>query len=152
MTTPSSSIDLTSQSVPHLSLSFLCWNLFILDKLRIEMTRDSSYHAGKKGGFPMGRTCIILLRMESFPVWRISMEILSSHSTSTSLVVLIRAYKRLNIFAILSIASFLLDLNIKHQRYMNPLHASTSSLTILGNVLNNHLYLMTNTTLAYSLY
>ena len=45
-------------------------------------------------------------------MWRISMVIISMHITSTSLVGPIRAYKRLNIFGILSIASFLLDLSI----------------------------------------
>ena len=49
MTTPSSSIDLTSQSVSHLSLSFLCIILLNLDKLKIEMTKDSMHHAGKNG-------------------------------------------------------------------------------------------------------
>ena len=49
MTTISSSIDLTSQSVPDLSLSFLCRICLILDKLKIEMIKDSLYHAGKNG-------------------------------------------------------------------------------------------------------
>ena len=49
MTTPSSSIDLTYQSVPDLSLSFLCRIFLILAKLKIEMTKDSLYHAGKNG-------------------------------------------------------------------------------------------------------
>ena len=47
------------------------------------------------------------------------MEIISTYTTSTSLVVPIRACMKLNIFAILSIASFLLDLNINLPRYMN---------------------------------
>ena len=51
------------------------------------------------------------------------------HTTSTSLVVPSRAYKRLNTFAILSIASFLLDLNIKPPRYMNTTQRGTSSQT-----------------------
>ena len=71
----------------------------------------------------------MLLRMWSTPMWRISMEIISAHTTSTSLVVPIRAYKRLNIFAILSIASFLLDQNIKPPRYMNTSQRGTSSQT-----------------------
>ena len=49
VTTPSSSIDLTSQSVSHLSLPFLCIILLILDKLKIEMTKDPFHHAGKNG-------------------------------------------------------------------------------------------------------
>ena len=49
VTTPSSSIDLTSQSVPHSSLPFLCTIFLILDKLKIEMTKDSLHHAGKNG-------------------------------------------------------------------------------------------------------
>ena len=49
VTTPSSSIDLTSQPVPHLSLSFLCIIFLILDKLKIEMTKDPINHAGKNG-------------------------------------------------------------------------------------------------------
>ena len=72
---------------------------------------------------------IMLLRMGSIPVWRISMERISTHTTSTSLVVPIRAYKRLNIFAILSIASFLLILNINPPRYMNTSQRGTSSQT-----------------------
>ena len=48
-TTPSSSIDLTSQSVPILSLSFLCIIFLILDKLKIELTKHSLHHAGKNG-------------------------------------------------------------------------------------------------------
>ena len=118
---------LTSQSVSHLSLSFLCIILLILDKLKLEMTKDPLHHAGKNGSISMGRTCIMLQRMGSTPAWRISMEIISTHTTSTSLVVPIRAYKRFNIFAILSIASFLFDLNIKPQRYMNTSQRGTSS-------------------------
>ena len=94
------------------------------------------------GSIPMEKTCIMLLRMGSTPVWRTSMEIISTHTTSTSLVVPIRAYKRLNIFAILSIASFLLDLNIKPPRFMNTSRRGTSSLTNQHmdnpNVLSNY--------------
>ena len=78
------------------------------------MTTDSLHHAGKNGSISMENTCIMLVRMGSIPVWRISMKIIATHTTSTSLVVPSRAYKRLNIFAILSIA---LDLNIKPPRY-----------------------------------
>ena len=50
VTTPSSSIDLTSQSLSLLSLSFLwCKILLILDKLKIEMTKDPLHHAAKNG-------------------------------------------------------------------------------------------------------
>ena len=49
MTTPSLSIDLTSQSVPNLSLSFLCIIPLILDKLKIEMTKDPMHHPSKNG-------------------------------------------------------------------------------------------------------
>ena len=49
VTTPASSIDLTSKSVHSLSLPFLCRIFSILDKLKIEMTNDSLYHAGKTG-------------------------------------------------------------------------------------------------------
>ena len=49
VTTPSSSIDLTSQSVPDLALSFLCKIFLILDKLKIEVTMDSLHHTGKNG-------------------------------------------------------------------------------------------------------
>ena len=110
VTTPASSIDLTSKSVHSLSLPFLCRIFSILDKLKIEMTNDSLYHAGKTGVHV--KTCVMLLRMGSIPVWRISMEIISTHTTSTN-----------NIFAILSIASFLLDLNINHPRYI--MHSAT---------------------------
>ena len=99
VTTPSSSIDLTSQSVSHLSLSLFCRIFLILDKLKIEMTQDSLHHAGKNGSISMGRTCIMLLRMGTTPVWRISMEMISAHTTSTSLVVPMRGYKRPNILA-----------------------------------------------------
>ena len=54
VTTPSSSIDLTSQSVPHLSLPFLCRIFLILDKFKIEMTKDSLHHAGKNGEHSYG--------------------------------------------------------------------------------------------------
>ena len=54
VTTPSSSIDLTFQSVAHLSLPFLCRILLILDKLKIEMTKDSLHHAGKNGEHSYG--------------------------------------------------------------------------------------------------
>ena len=53
VTTPSSSIDLTSQSVSHLSLSFLCRIFLILDKLKIEMTKDALHHTGKNGEHSM---------------------------------------------------------------------------------------------------
>ena len=49
VTTPSPSIDLTSQSVPQLSLPLLCRIFMILDKLKIEMTKDSLHHAHKNG-------------------------------------------------------------------------------------------------------
>ena len=49
VTTPSPSIDLTSQSVPQLSLPLLCRIFMILDKLKIEMTKDSLHHARKNG-------------------------------------------------------------------------------------------------------
>ena len=129
MTTPSSSIDLTSQSVPHLSLPFLCKIFLILDKLKIEMTKDSLHHAGKNGEHSYGENLHKLVRMGSISVWRISMEIISTQTTSTSLAVPIRVYKKLNIFAILSIASFLLDQNIKPPRYMNTSQRGTSSQT-----------------------
>ena len=58
----------------------------------------------RMGSIPMETTCIMLLTMRRTPVWTISMEIISTHTTSTSLVVPSRACKRLNIFAILSIA------------------------------------------------
>ena len=106
VTTPFSSIDLTSQSVSHLSVSFLCIILLILDKLKIEMTKDPLCHAGNDGEHFYGENLHNAANNGSTPVWRFSMEIISTHITSTSLVVPIRAYKRLNIFAILSIASF----------------------------------------------
>ena len=80
----------------------------------------------------MEKTCIVLLRMGTIPVWRISMVIISTHITSTSLVVPTRAYKRLNIFAILSIASFLLHLNISIPVWRLPMETAqrgTSSQT-----------------------
>ena len=103
VTTLPSGIDLTSKSVHYLSLPLLCRFFLILDKLNNEMTKDSSHHAAKNGE----HSCV-----ENF------MEIILTHTTSTSLVVPTRAYKRLNIFAILSLASFLLDLNINPPRYM----------------------------------
>ena len=47
VTTPSSSIDLTSQSVPDLSLSFLCRIFLILDKLKIELTKNGEHFYGE---------------------------------------------------------------------------------------------------------
>ena len=49
VTTPTSSIDLTPQSVHDLSLSYLCRIFLILDKVKIKMTKDSLYRAGKNG-------------------------------------------------------------------------------------------------------
>ena len=49
VTTPASSIDLISKSVHYLSLPFLCRIFLILDKLKIEMTKDSLHHAAKNG-------------------------------------------------------------------------------------------------------
>ena len=54
VTTPTSSIDLTSKSVHYLSLSFLCRIFLVLDKLKIEMTKDSLSHAGKNGEHSYG--------------------------------------------------------------------------------------------------
>ena len=48
---PASSIDLTSKSVHYLSLPFLCRIFLILDKLKIEMTKDSLHHAAKNGEY-----------------------------------------------------------------------------------------------------
>ena len=123
VTTPSSSIDLTSQSVPYLSLSFLCRICLVLDKLKIEMIKDSLYHAGTNWEHSYGENLHNAAKNGIIPVWRISMEIISTHTTSTSLVVPIRAYKILNIFAILSNASFLLDLNINPPTYI--MHSAT---------------------------
>ena len=75
-TTPASSIYLTSRSVHSLSLPFLCRIFLILDKLKIEMTKDSLYHAGKNGEHSYGENLCMLVRMGSIPVWRISMEII----------------------------------------------------------------------------
>ena len=77
----------------------------------------------------MGETCIMRLRMGSIPVWRISMGIILTHTTLTSLVVPIRAYVKLNIYTILSIAPFSLDLNIKPPRYMNTSQGGTLNQT-----------------------
>ena len=101
----------------------------ILYKLKIEMPKDSLHHAGNNGSIPMEKTHIILVRMGSISVWRISMEIISCHTTSTSLVVSIGVYKRLSVFVILSTASFLLDLNINPPRYMNTSQRGLSSQT-----------------------
>ena len=49
VTTPGSSIDLTSKSVHYLSLPFLYRIFLILDKLKIDMTKDSLHHAAKNG-------------------------------------------------------------------------------------------------------
>ena len=54
VTTLASSIDLTSKSVHSLSLLFLCRIFLILDKLKIEMIKDSLYHAGKNGEHSYG--------------------------------------------------------------------------------------------------
>ena len=116
VTTVSSSSDLTSKSVPNLSLSFLCIIILILDEFKIEMTKDPSmHHARENGSISMGRSGIVVLRMGSIPVLRIFMELLSAHTTSTSLVVPIRAY-----------------LNIKPQRYMNK-HEVVTLITYITN-------------------
>ena len=119
MTTPSSSIDLTSQSVPHLSLLFLCRILLIHDKVKTEMTKDSLHHTGKNGRIPMKKTCITLLQTGRTPVQRICMEIISTHTTSRSLVVPI-------------IATFLLDVNVSIPVWRFPMETAqrcTSSQT-----------------------
>ena len=102
VTTPSSSIDLYFESVPYLSLSFLCRICLILDKLKIEMIKTHCIMLVRMGSIPMEKTCIMLLTMGIISLWRISMEMISTLTTSTSLVVPIRAYKRLSIVAIQS--------------------------------------------------
>ena len=54
VTTPSSSIDLTFQSFSHLSLSSLCSIFLILDKLKIEIAKDSLHHARNNGAYLWG--------------------------------------------------------------------------------------------------
>ena len=49
VTTPASSIDLTSKSVHYLSQPFLCRIFLMLNKCKIEMTKDSLHHAAKNG-------------------------------------------------------------------------------------------------------
>ena len=55
---------------------------------------------------------MMLVEMGSIPVWRISMEMISTHTTSTSIVVPIRAY-----------------LKIKSPNYVNTAQRGTSSHT-----------------------
>ena len=105
VTTPASSMDLTSKSVQYLSLPLLCRIFLILDKLKIEMNKEPFNHAAKNGE----HSCVEIFHGDSL--------------NPTSFVVPIRAYKRLNIFTILIFASFLLDLNIKSQRYI--MHSAT---------------------------
>ena len=129
VTTPSSSIDLTSQSVSHISLSFLCRIFLILDKLKIEMTKDSLHHAGKNGEHFYGENLHNAGKNgEHSCVENFHGDNLNPHNINKPFVP-IRAYKRLNILATLSIASFLLDLNIKSPRYMNTSQKGTSSQT-----------------------
>ena len=104
VTTPAPSIDLTSQSVHYLSLPFLCRIFLILDKLKIEMTKDSLHHVTKN----WEHSCVENFHGEN----------LNQHNINKLSCILIRAYKRFNIFTILSIPSFLLDLNINPPRYI----------------------------------
>ena len=126
MTTPSSSIDLTSKSVHHLSLPFLCRIFLMMNKLKIEMTKDSLHHAGKNGEHSYGEnlhnagkngeySCV-----ENFHGDNLNphAQLYPSEPTRDS-----------NIFGILSIASFLLDLNIKPPRYMNTSQRGPSGQT-----------------------
>ena len=98
------------------------------------------------------RTCIMVMRIGSTSMWRFSMEIIATLRTPTSLVVVIRAHERINIFAFVSFASGLWDLNIICPRSMNLLQGNTSSITLLGKFLNTHPYLMVTTTGAIFLY
>ena len=113
MTTPSSSIYLTSQSVPH---------------------KDPMQHVGKNGEYFYGENwhnitkniensdCNSnlvtkdlmhhLVEMGSIPVWRIFMEMIFTHTTSTSIVVPTRAY-----------------LTIKSPNYVNTSQRGTPSHT-----------------------
>ena len=100
-----SRMGLTSKSVHYLSLPLLCRIFLILDKLKIEMNKEPFNHAAKNGE----HSCVEIFHGDSL--------------NPTSFVVPIRAYKRLNIFATLSIASFLLDLNINPPRYI--MHSAT---------------------------
>ena len=110
VTTPAPSIDLTSKSVHYLSLPFLCRIILILDKLKIEMTKDSLHHVTKNGE----HSCVEIFHGEN----------LNPHNINKLSCILIRAYKRFNIFTILSIPSFLLDLNINPLRYI--MHSATT--------------------------
>ena len=147
MTTPFSCVLLTMQSVLHQNLtcqpsSSYCRTPMILDILKNELkpslaadtTKGFLLHADKNGEHYVKRSCIMVIRMGNTSVWRIYMEIISTHTTSRSLGVVIRAHERLNILAFLSFASVLLDLNINPPQTMNPLQENTSSITMLGNL------------------
>ena len=100
VTTPSSCILLTLQSVLNQNLtcqpsSLYCRIPMILDTLKNELkpsfTADSTkgflQHAEKNGEHFFKATCIMVMRMGSTYVWRISVEIISTHTTSTSIVI-----------------------------------------------------------------
>ena len=98
---------LTLKSILHQNLtcqpsSSYCRIPMILDTLKNELkspftantTKDFLLHADKNGEHSVNRTCILVMRMGCTYVWRIPVEIISTHTTSTSLAVLIRAHKR----------------------------------------------------------
>ena len=145
VSTPSSSIDLTSQSVPHLSLSFLCRIFLILDKLKIEMNKDSLNHAAKNGEHSYGEnmhnaakngehSCVENFRGDNLNPHNINK--LSCTNQSLQETQHLCHPEHCLIFVG----------NIKPPRDRNTLHGNTSSLTMLGKILNNPLYLMAITT------
>ena len=80
VTTPSSCVLLTLAPVCHQnltystpSLSSFCRIPFILDKLKIELTKSPLHHASKNGSTHGERTCIMVVRMGSISMERISM-------------------------------------------------------------------------------
>ena len=157
VTTPSSCVLLTLQSVLNQNLtcqssSSYCRIPMIFDTLKselkpsftVDITKGFLLHADKNGSISVKRSCIMVMRMGSTSVERISMEIISIITSSTSLVVVIRTHKRFRIFAFLRFASVLLDQTSTSKIY-ESLTAKQISNTMLGNFLNTHPCLMVTT-------
>ena len=138
VTTPSSCVVLTLQSILNQNLtcqpsSSYCRITMMLGTLQNELkpsfaadiTKSFLLHPDKNGKHVCEENLHNGNEMGSTSVGRICIEIISIPTSSASLVVVIRAHKRLNIFAFLSSASVLLDLNINPPRSMNPLQENT---------------------------
>ena len=158
VTTPSSCISLTLQSV--LTLNLTCpltssWRApMTLDTLKDELkppftanvTKNPLLHADKNGEHP----CEENLNSGNKNVEHkcgenVHGDNLNPHNIN-KLSCSHQSPQETQPFSFLSFPLVLLDLNINPPRSMNPLQRNTSSITMLGKFLNTHPYLMVPTT------